>query len=109
MCATDDGWECLAKRDQITPDAQLTIESGQSGIGLYEVDGRLYALEDVCPHGAALLSRGPLWRGMVKCPLHGAVFDIKTGKCLQGPAERDLETYPVQVEGDDVYIQIKPE
>jgi nitrite reductase/ring-hydroxylating ferredoxin subunit len=107
MCITNDGWECLAKRDQVNPDASLTIESGQNGVGLYEVDDHLYALEDVCPHGAALLSRGFLWKGMVKCPLHGAVWDIKTGKCLQGPAERDLETYPVQLRGDDVYIQIK--
>jgi len=109
MCNTVDGWVCLAQRDQVTLDDPLTIESGPNGIGLYEVDGQLYALEDICPHGAALLSRGFLWRGMVKCPLHGAVFDIKTGKCLQGPAERDLQTYSVQVKDNDVYIQIETE
>ena len=107
MCAASDGWVCLAKRDQVDSGNPLTIESGQNGIGLYEVEDQLYAIEDLCPHGAALLSRGFLWKGMVKCPLHGAVFEIKTGKCLQGPAERNLQTYPVLVKGDAIYIQIE--
>ena len=78
-------------------DSPLSLDSGDNGIGVYEVDGQLYALEDTCPHGPSLLSRGFIRDGMVKCPLHGAIFDIKTGKCLEGPAERDLEAYPVMV------------
>lgn len=107
MCITIDGWVCLAKRDQITPDTPLTIEEGEHGVGLYEVDDQLYAIEDVCPHAYALLSQGFVQDGKVECPLHAAVFDIKTGKCLEGPADRDLQTYPVLVKGNDVYIQIK--
>lgn len=109
MCTTSDGWECLAKRDQIKPRSPLSLDSGDNGIGLYEVDDQLYALEDICPHGPSLLSRGFIQDGKVKCPLHGAVFDIKTGQCLEGPVERNLESYPVMVKGDDVYIQIKTE
>ena len=106
MCTTG-GWFCLAKRDDVTPNSPLSLDSGDNGVGVYEVEGKLYALEDTCPHGPSLLSRGFIRDGMVKCPLHGAVFDIRTGKCLQGPAERDLESYPIQVRGEDVYIQIE--
>ena len=106
MCTSTDGWVCLATREQLAPNSPLTSDLGDNGIGLYEVAGQFYALEDICPHGPSLLSRGYLWNGMVKCPLHGAVFDIRTGKCLQGPAERDLQTYPVQVRGDEIYVQI---
>jgi len=107
MGSTGDGWERLAQRDEVAPGAPLTSELGENGIGVYEVDGELYALEDICPHGPSLLSRGYVWNGMVKCPLHGAVFDIRTGKCLQGPAERDLQTYPVQIRDDGIYVQIE--
>jgi nitrite reductase/ring-hydroxylating ferredoxin subunit len=107
MCRSIDDWACLAKRDQITPSSPLSLPEGDNGIGLFDVDGQLYAIEDICPHGPSLLSRGYIMNGMVKCPLHGAVFDIRTGKCLQGPAERDLQTYSVRVDGEDVYIQIE--
>lgn len=105
MCITADGWECLAKRHEITEQTPYSSDCGDNGIGLYEVDGEIYALEDICPHGPSLLSRGLAIDGKVKCPLHGAVFDIKTGKCLQGPAERDLQTYLVQIKGDEIFVQ----
>jgi nitrite reductase/ring-hydroxylating ferredoxin subunit len=107
MCDTANGWVCVAKRDQIKSDVPLTVEHGEHGVGVYEIDGKLYAIEDVCPHAFALLSQGFVQDGKVECPLHAAIFDIATGACLEGPAERDLETYPVEVKGNDVYIQIQ--
>jgi nitrite reductase/ring-hydroxylating ferredoxin subunit len=109
VSTTCGGWECLAKREQVGAGSPLSLDSGDSGIGVYEVDGELYALEDTCPHGPSLLSRGYTRENMVMCPLHGAIFDVKTGKCLRGPAERDLRTYPVIVKDDDVFIQIVSE
>lgn len=107
MCDTNNGWVCVAKRDQIRPDLPLTVEHGETGVGVYKIDDKLYAIEDVCPHAFALLSQGFVQDGKVECPLHGAIFDIATGECLDGPAERNLETYPVEVKGDDVYVQIR--
>lgn len=109
MCSTMSGWECLAKRDDITEQSPFSSDSGDNGIGVYEVDGEIYALEDTCPHGPSLLSRGLVIDGKVKCPLHGAVFDIKTGKCLEGPAERNLQPYLVQIKGDEVYVHTETE
>jgi nitrite reductase/ring-hydroxylating ferredoxin subunit len=107
MQNTKTDWVCVAKRDQITPDVPLTATEGENGVGVYELDGQLYAIEDICPHAYALLSQGFVQDGKVECPLHAAVFDIKTGICLEGPADRNLEVYPVEVKGDDVYVQIK--
>jgi len=109
MCTASEGWECVAKRDQVRPGSPLSLDSGDSGIGVYEVDGDLYAVEDTCPHGPSLLTRGYTRENMVMCPLHGAIFDVRTGKCLRGPAERDLRTYPVNVQDDDVYVRIVSE
>lgn len=104
-----ESWECVARREDVTEQRPFSSDSGDNGIGVYELDGEICALEDTCPHGPSLLSRGQIINGRVKCPLHGAEFDIKTGKCLLGPAERDLEVYPVRIEGNDVYVQIVTE
>ena len=107
MCTGDEGWVCVAKRDDVAPNAPFSSDQGDNGIGLYEVQGQLYAMEDICPHGPSLLSRGYIHDGMVKCPLHGAIFDIRTGKCLQGPAERDLQTYRVQARDNEVFVLLE--
>ena len=68
------------------------------------VDGEYYALEDVCPHAYALLSQGFVEDGKVECPLHEAVFDVKTGQCLHGPGGRNLNRYPVRVFENQIQI-----
>jgi Ferredoxin subunits of nitrite reductase and ring-hydroxylating dioxygenases len=40
----------------------------------------------------------------VVCPWHGSVFDVRTGRVVDGPAERDLRTYRVEVKGDEVIV-----
>ena len=107
MAEINDGWVCVGQRDQICSDMPLTVENGERGVGVYELDGEVYAIEDICPHAFALLSQGFVEDGKVECPLHAAIFDIKTGECLEGPGGRDLYVYPVEVRGSDVYVQIK--
>ncbi|SVJ78350.1 naphthalene 1,2-dioxygenase system ferredoxin component [Klebsiella pneumoniae] len=68
------------------------------------IDGEYYALEDVCPHAYALLSQGFVEDGKVECPLHEAVFDVKTGQCLHGPGGRNLNRYPVRVYDNQIQI-----
>lgn len=49
--------------------------------------GRLYAFSTLCPHAAADLSQGQLYRGRIDCPDHGYRFDIRTGRALWPPDE----------------------
>jgi nitrite reductase/ring-hydroxylating ferredoxin subunit len=106
MCDSTSGWVCVGKLAQITADVPLAAENGETGVGIYKVDGKLYAIEDTCPHAYAHLSEGFVQDGKVECPLHAAVFDIRTGEWMEGPGERSLQTYPVEIRGDDVYVQI---
>jgi nitrite reductase/ring-hydroxylating ferredoxin subunit len=48
------------------------------------VDGKFYAINNFCPHEAVSLSEGTLKGAIVICPLHGAKFDVTTGKCTAG-------------------------
>lgn len=71
---------------------------------LCNVDGALYAVEDVCTHDGGPLDQGELQDCRIMCPRHGATFDVTTGAALTPPAVAPLATYPVRVEGDDVFV-----
>ncbi len=73
---------------------------------LANVDGRFYAAADTCTHEDASLSTGLLQGAFVKCPLHGSRFNVCTGEVLEEPAEENLKTYPVQVEGDSILVRL---
>ena len=68
-------------------------------------DGSFRAVNDRCTHQAALLSGGRVRRGAVMCPLHGARFDVLTGKCLGG-AYPDLRAFPVRVLAGQIEIEV---
>ena len=69
------------------------------------VEGRFYALRDVCGHRNAPFSRGRLVGHLIECPLHFALFDLRTGKLVDGPISTDVPAYEVRVEGETVYIK----
>jgi NAD(P)H-dependent nitrite reductase small subunit len=104
-----DAWQrvaALAELTDLADDAAFAVKLGDCRIALYRLDGAIYALDDVCTHALALLSQGFIEHGAVECPLHGARFDIATGRCLSPPATVDLRTYAVRVEGGEVYVQV---
>ena len=78
-------------------------------IGAYEVavarDGdEVFAVENICSHAAVALSEGEVAEGTVECWLHGSCFDLRTGKPTHLPATEPVATFPVDVRGDDVYV-----
>ena len=75
-------------------------------IALCNVDGTLYAIDDVCTHDGGPLGEGLLEGDQIECPRHGARFDVKTGKALTLPAVMPVNSYPVQLEGDEVKVQV---
>ncbi len=69
-------------------------------------DGSFYAIGDICTHEEYSLSDGELWGLDVECPAHGSRFSLMTGRVTGLPAVVPARTYPVQVEGDDVYVEL---
>ncbi len=70
-----------------------------------KTDDGLFAVNDRCTHQASLLSTGRIRRGAVMCPLHGARFEIATGKCI-GSMYRDLRIFPLRVEDGRIEVAI---
>ena len=100
-----DDWNNVGTRDQVGPDQPLAASIGEQAFGIYDVDGQLHAIEDICPHAAARLTQGFVDGCEVECPLHNAVFDIATGRHLRGEPCRDLKTFPVRLVGAHIQIQ----
>jgi nitrite reductase/ring-hydroxylating ferredoxin subunit len=103
-----ESWTSVGTRDQVETDQPLGVSVGDAKIGVYEVDGQLHAIEDICPHAAALLTQGFTDGCEVECPLHNAVFDVTNGKHLRGEPCRDVKTYPVRLVGQDIQVSVVP-
>lgn len=70
------------------------------------VDGRFFAVSNRCPHAGQALQSGRLRGFRLGCPLHGASFDVRDGRCLGGPAASGLVSYPLMVERGKVCISV---
>ncbi|HEY2475086.1 MAG TPA: non-heme iron oxygenase ferredoxin subunit [Candidatus Cybelea sp.] len=96
----------VAKLSEIAPGATKRVVVDSCEILLCNVDGSIYAIEDVCTHDGGPLDQGTLEGECVVCPRHGATFDVKTGDALTLPAVIPLMTFPVSIEGDDIFIAL---
>ena len=76
----------VAQASQLTPGKAIRVEIGDEPIAIFNVDGDLYAIGDICSHEEASLSEGDVFGTCVECPLHGAEFDLKTGRPRTLPA-----------------------
>ena len=71
-----------------------------------QVDGAYYALHNQCSHAHQALDGGTLKGHMLRCPLHGGRFDVRTGACLGPPASLPVATFPVEVERGKVHVDV---
>ena len=70
-------------------------------------DGEEYfAVEEICSHAAVALSEGEIEGCTLECWLHGSRFDLRTGKPTGLPATEPVATFPVEVRGTDVYVDV---
>ena len=98
----------VAKLSEVPPGTVKPVEANGVGIALCNVGGTVYALRDECTHEAFPLSAGELEGAVLTCPLHGAQFDVRTGRVRALPATVPVQTYPVRVEGEDIYVAVEP-
>jgi len=96
-----------AKAQELVPGTMKRVEIRGRRILLANVAGRVCAVDDTCTHEDASLSTGVLRGELVKCPLHGSRFNVCTGKALEEPAEVDLKSYPVRLEGGRILVDLR--
>jgi 3-phenylpropionate/trans-cinnamate dioxygenase ferredoxin subunit len=76
-------------------------------IAVFNVNGVHFAIKDVCTHAELPLSEGEITGENIVCPWHGACFSLRTGEALSLPATEPVETFPVILQGNDVFVEVE--
>ncbi len=95
----------VAETDEVPPGTATTVDLEGRPVALFNIDGTYYAIDDTCTHRGGPLSEGEVEGTIVRCPLHGATFDVTTGYVLGPPASDGVARYNVEVEGNDIKIE----
>ena len=106
MTATKQEWEYLANVDDL-PDGAMRAVTRSDGaeVSLFNFEGAIGAVSNICTHAAFLISDGTLRPdGTLECAWHGARFDCRTGQVCRGPADEALPVFPVRIESDRVLV-----
>ena len=96
----------VAATVDIEPGKMMRVEVDGRRILICNVDGSFFATDDTCTHEDASLFLGCLQGEYIKCPLHGSRFNVRTGEVQDEPADDDLRTYPLRIEGDDILVDL---
>ena len=97
----------LCKTGELAPGSVSRVDRADGpAIAVYNIDGTFYATDDCCTHGLASLAEGTLEGDTIECNLHFGGFHVPTGKAVFAPCSIDVRTYPVVVEGDDVFALV---
>ena len=96
----------IADPGTVPPGEMLGVELGNSQVVICNVDGRLHAMDGVCPHRDGPLAHGALHGTMVVCPWHAWEFDCVTGSHDYNP-DLKLRTFPVEAREDGIYVDLE--
>ena len=88
------------------PPGSITVVSGidRVDVCVINLEGKFYAVSGICPHKGGPLSKGTLKGKYLECPWHYACFQVDNGR-HSWPAERDLRTFNVKVDGTSILIE----
>jgi nitrite reductase/ring-hydroxylating ferredoxin subunit len=87
----------------------VSVSAGNRRLAVFRAGGRLFAVDDSCPHRRFPLNDGVVRGESVQCRSHGSCFNLATGALERGPASRGVNAYAVFVVGDRVEIEVPGE
>jgi len=93
---------------ELPPGTMKLVEHEGRKIGVFNCDGRLYAIEDRCSHDDGPLAEGEFDQAActVECPRHGSLFDLSTGRPKTLPAFAPVQTFAATVEDDTITLEV---
>jgi 3-phenylpropionate/trans-cinnamate dioxygenase ferredoxin subunit len=104
-----DTWTFVCTSAELLPGEMRTAFDEVTGapVLVLNLDGELYALEDICSHEDFELSAGSFdpASGTIECVLHGARFDVRDGRALCAPAYEPVAKFPVRRDGTGIWTR----
>ena len=99
------GWIDACNVDDIDEEDVMRFDYGDRTLAIYKsAKGKFYATDGICTHEKVHLADGLVIGNLIECPKHNGRFDYTTGEPKRIPVCEKIETFPVKVEGDKVYV-----
>ncbi len=93
-----------------TGEMRRVDRDGGAPVALFNVDGVVYATDDVCTHGqSSLTDEGTLEGNVIECGWHRGTFDVRSGRALTAPCQEPLRSYPVEIRDGEIIILLPDE
>lgn len=102
---SEDGFVRVANTAEVPPGRAIAVRVEDRSVALFNHDGRIYATDNQCPHMGYPLIRGRARNGVLQCDWHGWSYAMAGGGCFTGGCD-DLDTFPVDVRGDDIHVKV---
>jgi 3-phenylpropionate/trans-cinnamate dioxygenase ferredoxin subunit len=90
-------WIEVFPASDLKPGRHTLVDIAGVELLLVNIDGEIFAIENVCSHDGGELSNGKINGNEITCPRHFARFNLKTGAVLCPPAFEDINTYAVRI------------
>lgn len=104
------GYVEVGKVDELPPGMVTVVEVEGRQLALVNVAGAFFAVDNECTHRGGSMGEGEInedWSECaLECPLHGSVFDVRTGEVLSPPAQEPLRTYAVEVDAGAIRVLV---
>jgi nitrite reductase/ring-hydroxylating ferredoxin subunit len=105
----DRRWLRVCAEEDLPPGAARQVRVLARAVAVFNVDGRLWAVDGLCRHMKAPLVFGALEGPRVTCHWHGWQYDVTDGRCLNQPGNQArLRTFETRIENGAVLVDITP-
>ncbi len=98
----------ICKTEELPEGDVRIVELEGIKIGIFNVGGELFAIEDRCSHDDGPLAEGTFDPAActVECPRHGSLFDLRSGRPKTLPAYTPVETFEVKIEDGEIKLEV---
>ena len=103
--STDIDYTYVSDVSDIEVGHSISVNVEGKNILICNTEEGFFAVQDMCTHALIPLCGGLIQGTLISCPLHGAVFDLKTGEVMAPPAFEDLKTFKLKIEGTSISVQ----
>ncbi|HEX5186040.1 MAG TPA: Rieske 2Fe-2S domain-containing protein [Nitrososphaeraceae archaeon] len=105
MSKEDDEFVKVANTNDIQPSQMKEVQVNGESICIANVEGKYYAIGNICTHEGGPLADGTLQGYEVECPWHASKFDVRTGEVKEPPASEPEPVYQIKVDGNNILIK----
>ena len=95
----------VASTSELAPGSSKAVEVNGKTIAIFNVDGTIYAIDNICLHQGGPLGEGNLVSEAVTCPWHFWEYNVRTGE-MAGNSSVKVATYPVEIKGSDIRVAV---